>query len=144
VRVRHIPIISTVSLYTFCDCPHCAAHDKASAKISYFRCNPQRKFPALAALDLQRCSIQHNIVHIATSPKILLFLHINTMDMTARRSRRSRRRSASPISPTRVKRDRQYYLRMIEESGAEEERRSRLTLEERIVEDRREIQHRLE
>jgi hypothetical protein len=33
---------------------------------------------------------------------------------------------------------------MIEESGAEEERRSRLTLEERIVEDRREIQHQLE
>jgi hypothetical protein len=66
------------------------------------------------------------------------------MDTTARRSRRSRRRSASPTSPTRVERDRQYYLRMIEEFRAEEERRSRLTLEERMAEDGREIQRRLE
>jgi hypothetical protein len=66
------------------------------------------------------------------------------MDTTARRSRRSRRRSASPTSPTRVERDKQYYLRMIEEFCAEEERRSRLTLKERMAEDGREIQRRLE
>jgi hypothetical protein len=99
---------------------------------------------SLAALDLQRCGIQHNIVHIVTSPKIVPFLYANMMDTTARRSRRSRRRSTSPTSPTRVERDKQYYLQMIEEFRAEEERRSRLTLKERMAEDGREIQRRLE
>ena len=103
-----------------------------------------RSAVSLAALDLQSCRIQHSIVHIVSSPKILPFLHAKTMDTTARRSRRSCRRSASPASPTRVERDRQYYLQMIEEFRAEEERRSRLTLEERMAEDGREVQRRLE
>ncbi|KFY03267.1 hypothetical protein V490_00223 [Pseudogymnoascus sp. VKM F-3557] len=66
------------------------------------------------------------------------------MDTKLHRPRRSRRRSASPESPTRVVRDRHYYLRIEEEFGAEEERRSRLTQEERMAEDGRKLQRRLE
>jgi hypothetical protein len=66
------------------------------------------------------------------------------MDTKLHRPRRSRRRSASPESPTRVVRDRHYYLREAEELGAEEERRSRLTQEERMAEDGRKLQRRLE
>lgn len=58
--------------------------------------------------------------------------------------RHSRRRSASPESSTSVVRDRQYYLRIAEEFGIEEERRSRLTQEERMAEDGRKLQRRLE
>ncbi|KFY18109.1 hypothetical protein V492_00134 [Pseudogymnoascus sp. VKM F-4246] len=65
------------------------------------------------------------------------------MDTKLHRPRRSRRRSASPESPTRVVRDR-HYLRREEEFGAEEERRSRLTQEERMAEDGRKLQRRLE
>jgi len=42
-----------------------------------------------------------------------------------------------PASPTSVKRHRQYYLQIVEEFCAEEEKRSRLTLEKRIAEDGR-------
>jgi hypothetical protein len=99
---------------------------------------------SLAALDLQSCGIQHSIVHIVSSSKILPFLHTKTMDTTAHRSRQSCQRSASPASLTRVERDRQYYLQMIEEFCAKEERRSCLTLEERMAEDRQEVQRQLE
>ncbi|KFY92486.1 hypothetical protein V498_04915 [Pseudogymnoascus sp. VKM F-4517 (FW-2822)] len=66
------------------------------------------------------------------------------MDTELHRTRRSRQRSASPKSPTRVVRDRHHYLREAEEFGAEEERRSRLTQEERMAEDGRKLQRRLE
>jgi hypothetical protein len=69
------------------------------------------------------------------------------MDPTTHQSQRSRQRSESPSSPTRVhkdERDRDYYLRIREEFRAEAERRSRLPVEERMTEDGREVLRRLE
>lgn len=69
-------------------------------------------------------------------------LHLRTaMNRTqtrARKARRSRWRSASPVDSTN-KKGREYYLSQIAEFQAKERRRSRLALKERMAEDGQEL-----
>ena len=58
-----------------------------------------------------------------------------------RKGRRRRRRSASPA---RLEQEREYYNHLLEEYNADEERRSHLSLEEKMAENGHELQRRLE
>ena len=81
--------------------------------------------------------------HQSISMSLSHSIHVESMHTStdARRGRRRRRRSASPA---RLEQERQYYNHLSEEYDAEEKRRSRLPLEEKMAENGHELQRRLE